>query len=438
MSVKIGVDDLIVDGQDPNAQPRMAYTPVMGDEAYHGLAGAIVRTIEPHSEADPVAILMHVLVGAGNAIGRGPHALVEQTAHHCNENVALVGQTSKGRKGQSWSTPSHLLAGADEPWMRERVVGGLSSGEGVIYNVRDARYEQQPVKERGQVVDYQQVLVDEGIADKRLLVVEPELAVVLKRMAGDTNSLSSVLRQAWESGTLRTLTKNSPLRATDAHISIIAHITMEELKTSLTETERANGFGNRFMFMSVSRSKVIPEPEPVPDAKLVPLTEQLRRVIAWAQTPRRLVRDAAARAVWAEVYPDLSEGEAGLIGAMLGRAEAHVLRLSLIYAALDCSPVVTQDHLMAAMAVWEYAEASARRIFSDAFGITVADTILQALRTRGPMTRDQIRDLFQRNKSADEINAALSLLLERKKVRMAKRPPEGGTGRPAEVWEAIS
>jgi hypothetical protein len=29
--------------------------PVLAEEAYHGLPGDIVRSIEPHSEADPVA-----------------------------------------------------------------------------------------------------------------------------------------------------------------------------------------------------------------------------------------------------------------------------------------------------------------------------------------------------------------------------------------------
>jgi hypothetical protein len=130
MSMKI--DDLIGAGADRatvEALPTLVYTPVMAEDAYHGLAGRIVRTIEPSSEADPVAILMHVLVAAGNVIGRGPHALVEETQHACNEFVALVGRTSKGRKGQAWSTPRHLLALVDEPWATRRIKGGLSSGE---------------------------------------------------------------------------------------------------------------------------------------------------------------------------------------------------------------------------------------------------------------------------------------------------------------------
>mgnify|MGYP003693804521 CR=1 FL=1 len=89
----------------------------------------------------------------------------------------------------------------------------------------------------------ERVLEDEGEADKRLLVIEPELATVLRRMQGETNTLSPVIREAWESGNLSTLTKNTPLKATGAHVkSIIAHSTREELVTSLTETDRgANG-----------------------------------------------------------------------------------------------------------------------------------------------------------------------------------------------------
>ena len=151
-----------------------------------------------------------------------------------------------------------------------RIKTGLSSGEGLIYNVRDPRSEMQPVKERGRVVDYQEVLVDPGEADKRLLVFEPELATVLRRMQGEGNTLSSVLREAWDSGRLSTLTKNSPLQATGAHVSIIAHITQEELTASLTATERANGFANRFLYALVRRSKPATRGAAVPTAVLTP------------------------------------------------------------------------------------------------------------------------------------------------------------------------
>jgi hypothetical protein len=432
MSSKVGVDDYLSAGGRMEDATTISVTPQMAPEAYYGLAGRIVRAIEPYSEADPVAILMNTLVPAGVLIGRGPYALVESTAHHCNENVALVGRTSKGRKGQSWSTPCRIFEAVDQTW-RGRIKTGLSSGEGLINQVRDPREEMQPIKEKGKVIDYERVVVDEGEPDKRLLIFEPEMATVLKRMAGETNSLSSIIREAWDSGNLSTLTKNSPLRATAAHVGIIAHITQEELITSLTETERANGFANRFLYFLVKRSKVIPEAEPVPDGLVTPFIDELRSVVSWAQMSRRLVRDQGARDAWAAVYPELSEGEPGMVGAVLGRSEAHALRLSLIYAALDRSPAVRREHLQAALAVWDFAEASARRIFGDRLGITTVDMIVAALPQRGPLTRTQISDLFKRHKSADEINAAL-LLLE--KSGKAKRTITETGGRPVETWEA--
>jgi hypothetical protein len=55
--------------------PAAAPWPKLNDAAYHGLPGKIVKTIEPHSESDPVAILVQFLVMVGNAIGRVPHFL---------------------------------------------------------------------------------------------------------------------------------------------------------------------------------------------------------------------------------------------------------------------------------------------------------------------------------------------------------------------------
>jgi hypothetical protein len=410
-------------------------TPAMSPDAYYGLAGRIVDTIKPYTEADPVALLLNILVAVGNVVGRGPHATVEATVHGCNEYVALVGRTSKARKGQSASTPQAMLTAIDETWMRARRATGLSSGEGVIYQVRDARTESQPIRERGRVVGYEDVIVDTGVVDKRLFVVEPEFATVLRRMHGEGNTLSAILREAWDSGRLQTLTRHNQLRATDAHVSILAHITQEELLTSLTETERANGFANRFLFAVVRRAQVLPEPEGVPAPLLDPLITELRQVQTWATVTRRLTRDAEAKIIWAGVYPKLSEGEPGLIGAVLARAEAHVLRLSLLYAVLDCAPQIRPDHLRAALAVWDYAETSARRIFGPRLGLTVADTIEAALGSRDRLTRTEINALFGRNRSKHEIDAGLTLLRERGRARQIIPQPPDGQGRPAEVWE---
>jgi len=98
----------------------------------------------------------------------------------------------------------------DPAWGKEGITGGLSFGEGLIYAVRDPRY------------DKDGELLDQGATDKRRLLVEEELAGALKVATREGNSLSAVIRQAWDKGDLRPLTKNNPIRATGAHISIIS------------------------------------------------------------------------------------------------------------------------------------------------------------------------------------------------------------------------
>src|SRR5437899_1497574 len=56
--------------------------------AFYGLAGRVVETIAPFSEADPVAILADLLVAFGCAVGTGPHAMVPATA--TGAHIAIV------------------------------------------------------------------------------------------------------------------------------------------------------------------------------------------------------------------------------------------------------------------------------------------------------------------------------------------------------------
>jgi hypothetical protein len=70
--------------------------------------------------------------------------------------------------------------------------------------------------------------------------------------------------------------------------------------------------------------------------------------------------------LWAAEYYDLSDAAPGLLGAVTSRAEAQVMRLSLLYALLDGKNVIGEDHLTAALALWDYCARSARFIFGDA------------------------------------------------------------------------
>jgi hypothetical protein len=398
--------------------PQPAW-PVLDPAAYHGIIGQFVKAVGPYSEADPVAILLHTLQGFGCLVGRGPHVLVEHLPHHARLNVMLVGPTANARKGTAWSTPKLMLSKIDPEWTKSRIRSGLSSGEGLIYNVRDPEGD------------------DAGEPDKRLFIIEQEFAGALKAMQREGNTLSARLRDAWDHGTLTPMTKRDRLTATEAHICVMAHITVTELLRLLNETERVNGFANRFLFTLVRRSRFLPSGQGVPlkvlDGYLSPLT----RIAACAQTRGALKRDDEAEAMWVKVYPKLEQERPGLSGSILARGAAQVLRLSLLYALSDhkeaelAHPAIRLPHLLAALAVWDYCHDSVLYIFGEAIGDPVADRLLRLLKT-GPQTNNNLYDAM--GKHAGDRDRKLQALELLSKLNLAHSITKPTAGRPIEEW----
>ena len=260
--------------------PERQWPDSLPKEAYHGLAGDFVRTIEPHTESDPVALYLQFLVFFGSVIGRSAHFVVEETRHCLNLFAVLVGATSKGRKGTALDHVRRLYEAVDPAWTGARIQSGLSSGEGLIWAVRD------PTPQ------------DPGVSDKRLMVIESEFASPLKMLTRDGNVLSPTVRQSWDSGELRILTKNSPAVATGAHISIVGHISADELRSELRSSSASNGFGNRFQWACVKRSKRLPEGGRVDRQRLDPLIARLQQAVAHARRTGEVRRDDEAGELW--------------------------------------------------------------------------------------------------------------------------------------------
>jgi hypothetical protein len=173
---------------------------------------------------------------------------------------------------------------------------------------------------------------------------------------------------------------------------------------------------------------------PGPDAKLAPLIDELRAVVRFAGTLGELARDEAATASWRAVYGTLTREEPGMVGTVIGRAEVQVLRLSILYAVLDRSKEVLTPHLLAALALWEYAKASARRIFGDRLGDHVAEGDSRGPPRSGAPDPDRIaRDL----RSAPISGRARGGLGPPGGTGQARCALKETEGRPAEVWEAI-
>jgi hypothetical protein len=404
-------------GPAGNLLPAPAGWPGPADPAvYHGLAGEIVYTIAPHTEADPVAILTQLMVAFGAATGRGAFFQVEATRHHPNQFIVLVGDSARARKGSSWDHVQALINTAD-PAISARTLTGLSSGEGLIWSVRDPH---------GQ---------DAGVQDRRLLVIEPEFASVLKAASRELSTLSPTLRSAWDGRPLAILTRTAPARASGAHISLIGHITATELAHHTGAVELANGLLNRFLFFACRRVALLPEGGKVNPLAGTGLDRRLAKALTAASHAGPIRLSTSARDAWAQAYRQLAEQKPGIAGQLSARAEAHTIRLALIYALLDASRQIKPEHLNAALALWDYAQRSAAWAIERSSGDPLAEQIHAALTHALPdgLTRTQLRDLLHRNPSTAQLDRALGALERDGKIHSQRVLT---AGRPAQLWIA--
>jgi len=192
--------------------------------------------------------------------------------------------------------------------------------------------------------------------------------------------------------------------------------------------------GNRFLLVCVRRVRLLPEggdPNPLQGSGLA---RYLATVLKHAHTtgPVKLADDT--RELWWHTYPQLTQPADGLAGQLTARAEAHVIRLALLYALLDATNKIRPEHLTAALALWDYAARSAAWAINHSTGDPLAEQIHAALaRSPDGLTRTQLRDLLHRNHPAERVDQALHALARAGRATRRQTPT---AGRPAETWTA--
>jgi hypothetical protein len=374
-----------------------------------GLLGEIVGKIEPHTEADPAAVASQVLVAFGNVIGPNPHFRVEADRHSTNLFVALVGRSSRGRKGTSRGYVEEIFRHVDPKWVKNCVQTGLSSGEGLV-----------------------QAAAGNIRFGGRLMVSEDEYSSVLRNMSRWGNTLSTTLRNAWDDRPLQLITRGDPLRVAGAHISIMAHTTQHDLDRYLNQTDIFNGFANRFLWVCVQRSKLLPNGGGISKDSVSSLSRHMKDSVEFARRQREIGLSTNAASLWNDKYAHLSTEIPGLVGAVTSRAEAQVRRLALIYALMNQSRTVRTKHLLAAFEVWRYCEDSAHFIFGGRSTVSEEDRIKTILQTADVgLTRTQISHALQHHVPSTVIKRTLDELRQRGFVRKKSIKTRG---RSAEVW----
>jgi hypothetical protein len=359
-------------------------------------------------------LLTNFLVASGVLFGRDAFGIADGKRHYAVESLLMCGPTGGARKGTATDRVLPVLFETEAGYY-DRVLGGLSTGEGLIKAVE---------KKLGETPE----------TVGRYLVVLPEFASLLIVMKREGNTMSTVIRQAWDCKRLEVRTRKEPLDVDNVNISLIGHVTPDELLNSLTATERANGFANRLLIQCVRRSKFLPEGGGEVDTRTI--VRRLRAAVESAKGRGRINRDAAAREIWAQQYEHLARTRSGIAGALCARAETHVLRLSLIYALLDSADAIRPEHLKAAKAVWDFCERSVDHIFGEATGDADADRILSALAT-GAMDVTDLHRLYSNNRDSDWLKAKMASLERSGKVRVISTVKDGGR-KTVQAWELSS
>jgi 5S rRNA maturation endonuclease (ribonuclease M5) len=245
----VGDEDEFTDEPEP--------APKMGEAAFRGVLGEIVAKADPETEADPAAVLMHLLVMVGNMMD-GVHFDAGATKNHTNLFGLVIGDTAEGRKGMSldsaWKALGYSGAG-DVPVdgtysIADNKVSGLGSAEGMIDQLADM------VKTRDK--DGEMVTNSRTIGDHRRIIVETELSNVLAVQKREGSKLGELIRDLFDSRAASVITKGHVLHASRTHVSIIGHITPPELKTKLDSVDIFNGWLNRFLLCESHQSKELP------------------------------------------------------------------------------------------------------------------------------------------------------------------------------------
>ena len=404
-------------------QPDVSLT----EGAFYGLLGRIIRKLHLQTESHPMGNLLELMTSVGSMIGRTAYIQMEGTTHFCNLFFVRVGITARSRKGTGKDRVAEIMKLVNPAWLQDQNTSGLGSGEGVIWAIRD---QLMGLVQDKKTRKWNRELIDPGVENKTLHISEGEFVGVITVTSRKDNILSKIIRDGWDGKPLRNTVKTSPCSCMEPHLSIACDITKSELLRGLAESEKFNGFANRFLWAHVSRIRELPHGgEPIDWTAEV---RELQNAIGFAQDQKRVYMDRNAKLRWERMYHDLGIDEPGIVGAVTARAEPQVIRMALIFALLDLSEDIKVEHLEAANAVWQYCLASARFIFGKTAAMTDSLTHdqakLLAFLIGGTKNRKQISvECFRRNKSADAITRDLDVLKELPGLSQRIKMP---TGRP--------
>lgn len=330
------------------------------EDAFHGPVGELVRRLEPCVPINILALYCQLLVAIGTIVGR--RAVIRYIAdeHFPNLFLIMVGETGCG-KGTSWNVINRIAAQI-YPEFSSLVPTDSASAPGLIALVRDPSIKSVNGKN----------VKDDGVTDKRRLVLFEEMETLFTAMNRQGSTLDQTWRLAWAGRTLENNSKN-PERATNPHLSTICHITPEAFRDEIAARGRrsvTNGFINRFLIVPVARVRRIHIGSDLPDVgDLVDrIRNSLQRLCPVQPNPdAQEIRWATeAHQEW-EAFCDAIDNEDSFLDGVksaYGRLKPMVMRVGMLLAVIDGESQISLAHLRAAKALCLHLVDSSRDFFT--------------------------------------------------------------------------
>ena len=392
------------------------------DDAYYGLVGDTVKTLGKYTQAGYENVMLSLVAQAGNMMGRSPHTMVGADRHGTNIYAVVVGETATGSKGQGLRIEKAFFNQIAPGFAENNVISASArSGEGLL-----------------------DLFADETQTDKRVFMTEEEYSTLLsvQKIQGNRH-IVDYMKVLWDGINYSKLTVGNRVDLKDVHYSYLAHITPYAFRSLLAEDEIKNGFINRFFVCWTQMRKVVANPDVIDweGKELKELITEWKAAMKEAESIGQIVRSEEADEMWEEAYVDSLLQQMGSNTAdkdILARSNPNKLRLANIYAALDGTHIMTEEHIRAASSLWAYCETSVLREFGKADIDIDPDMkkIMELLKSKSTnefekekgISLTEIQRQFKNRSTKEyaEIKRKLEIMVAKNKFRMELIPSSGG------------
>lgn len=364
-----------------------AAAPVFPEAAWRGPFADYRVAMDGTTEAPDCFHFAALWAGVAGRLRRRVHVHYSETLYP-NPYLVTFGTTGDTKKTSGMRKILPLL-----PPERVKVLRGVGSAEAL------GDWMQQP---------------EDGPRVAHLLHIE-ELASLLTRGRWDGSTLISFLTETFDTPPIYEVPfRNNAVKLVEPTPILLAGTTAEWFWKSLRDVDIHGGFGNRLFFLTGTPKAPIPLPKK-PDAACL---DRVRIALDALDNvpPGETTLTPEAQSVWVAFYTAWRGTRIDpLVSAMTKRTPTYVMKLALVYAALEgTSPAITGDQMAAAILVGRFGVACAEWLVAGRRGTSAQgcceDAVVHAIRTVD-LPAWKIHQRIGGRFSAEELTRALRALM---------------------------